>query len=318
MHFRSFPQLTILFRTLIVITTCITFGTLQETAFAQSSSCSSALCNSQLKLGRSDGLPVGRSTLKGMSGLAGPNVTDPTHNYFYAGASQVFPADGAAGYFGQYAPRLGQYRGTTDEHSLAELAVESGDYQQVVEVGWIVAKSYGDGRPHLFVFYWVDGKPGCYSSPHNWCGFVPYPGAITPGTKLPVDGKTHLYVIRFFQGNWWIKYDSTWIGYYPGTLWNTPANPKKFIQTSYTQWFGEIAEPKSEWHPCYTQMGNGLFGHSDGSAVINNTYFIVNGYAYGTNIATFHTILSGIDTGHPTPNSFTYGGPGDTNKTDCP
>jgi len=307
MHFRSFPQLTILFRALIVITTCITFGALQQTAFAKPSSCpsASALCNSQSEPGWSDGPPIGRSTLKGMSGLAGPDVTDPSHNYFYAGASQIFTADGAVGDFEQDAPRLGQFTGRTGEHSLAELAVESAALSQVVEVGWIVDPILNrDGRPHLFVHYWVNGVAGGYNT-----NFVHEPNTPQPGQKLPVDGHTHLYAIYFFQGNWWI-------GYFQGTLWKNAYRP--FTQTSYTLWFGEVAEPLSEPYPCSTQMGNGLFGHRDGSAVINTTRFIVNGKVASTSVGTFESDPSVYDTGHSTSDSFTYGGPGDTSKTDCP
>jgi len=317
MYFRSFPQLTILFRALIVITTCITFGALQQTAFAKSFSCSSALalCNNQSKLGRSDGPLVGRSTLKGMSGLVGPYVTDPNAYDYYAGGLQNSTAEGAGGYFGQYVPSLGPDSGRAGEHSLAELAVEDYYGEQVVEVGWIVAPSiFRDGRPHLFVFYWVDGVGKGY----NTSAFYHIPGTPQPGQRVAVDGKTHLYVIRFFQGNWWIRYDNTWIGYYPGTLWNNKANSNKFTQVSTASWFGEVAVPKPKVDPCQVQMGTGLLGDSNGSAVINDMYFVVNGTAVIAQATAIQTNASDYDVGNFTGNSFTYGGPGDTSILDCP
>lgn len=251
-----------------------------------------------------------------MSRLAGPDVTDPNAYDYYAGAQQSYSAasaEGAGGYFGQYVPSLGPSSGQAGQHSLVELAVESADQQQVIEVGWIVApRIFPDSRPHLFVFYWVDGQPKGYDYNFN------YQSGLRPGAKVAVDGKTHLYVIRFFQGNWWIRYDSTWIGFFNGTIWNTKANPNKFTQVSIAAWFGEVAVPKSQPSLCHIQMGNGIFGYNNGSAIVNNMYFVVNGTEITTYAQVVQTVASDYTVGNFTGSSFTYGGPGDTSILDCP
>ena len=73
-----------------------------------------------------------------------------------------------------------------------------------------------DANPHLFVFHWVNGLPACY----NGCGWVQvstrrYPGMVVTATSTPQQ-----YAIESYQGNWWIWYQSEWIGYFPGSLWN--------------------------------------------------------------------------------------------------
>jgi hypothetical protein len=137
---------------------------------------------------------------------------------------------------------------TGDNHSLAEIAVRSGDvdHKQTVEVGWTVDRSLNkDNDPHLFVYHWVDGKETCY----NICGFVPYSAAtIKPGATLPV-GAQKRFGVQHSDGVWWIAYDSAWIGFFPDTIWGG-----RYTKGGFTQWFGEVASPLQ--FPC-TDMGNG-------------------------------------------------------------
>ena len=84
--------------------------------------------------------------------------------FHYVDGSVIGIADGASVQIDQARPVIGPAY-----HSLIELAVESLDSSQIVEVGWTVDKELnGDDLPHLFVFHWVDGAPTCY----NGCGFV--------------------------------------------------------------------------------------------------------------------------------------------------
>src|SRR5882757_6029326 len=71
--------------------------------------------------------------------------------------------------------------GTTDFHSLGEIAVESSDGLQIVEIGWNVDEGVnGDLQPHLFAFHWIDGVPTCY----NACGWVQVSPTKMPGMRL--------------------------------------------------------------------------------------------------------------------------------------
>jgi len=131
--------------------------------------------------------------------------------------------------------------------------------------------------------------------------------------KRIVDFHQHGYGIEFFQGNWWIWYGTQWIGYFPGTLWHN-----QFTQAGLTEWFGEVAEPQVEPFPCSTQMGNGLFGQSNSSAAVSNMFLIVNGQGVRANAQPYQPTPHYYNVSHFTDNSFTYGGPGDTNSNDCP
>jgi hypothetical protein len=169
-----------------------------------------------------------------------PSATDNKAYYFYSVGTQIGDSDGAYGNLSIAKPKLV----TGDFHTLAEIAVQSADSSQIVEVGWNVDRVVnGDDDPHLFVFHWVDGKGTCY----NACGYVPYTDA-KPGDTVPY-GLSKRFGIQFFGGNWWIAYDTDWIGYFPGDLWGG-----KYTRSGLQQFFGEVAAGSTT--PC-TQMGNG-------------------------------------------------------------
>ncbi|HEX5798310.1 MAG TPA: neprosin family prolyl endopeptidase, partial [Candidatus Saccharimonadales bacterium] len=89
-------------------------------------------------------------------------------DYYYAGGSQAVVASGASATFSQASPEVNN-SATSHNHSLIEMAVQSANGNQTVEVGWNVDPiMYGDSKPHLFVFHWIDGEGTCYDA----CGFV--------------------------------------------------------------------------------------------------------------------------------------------------
>ena len=133
-------------------------------------------------------------------------------------------------------------------HTLAELAVQSADRDQIVEVGWTVDRVVnGDDDPHLFVFHWVNDVPACY----NACGFVPYSKNVMPGSTLSY-GSTKKFGIQFFNDAWWVAFDSEWVGYFPKTLWSDKG--VTFERSGLVQVFGEVAATTTT--TC-TDMGNG-------------------------------------------------------------
>ena len=189
---------------------------------------------------------------QGVQALAAPAV-----NFLYSSASQFAVSDGTQATITIAKPILE----AEDFHSLAEVAVQSADGRQIVEVGWTVdRKVNGDDKPHLFVYHWVDRKETCY----NVCGFVPYGSATKPGAVLPI-GDDKLFAIKHFGNAWWINYDNVWIGYYPDSLWGG-----KFTRTGLTQWFGEVAAADAT--PC-TDMGNGKAASSKNAAAITGIGF---------------------------------------------
>lgn len=234
--------------------------------------------------------PAARVAPKGMpqSPLQPQGVT-----YMYDYAYQYYTAIGASGNYTQNKPVVA----SSDYHSLAEIAGESPDGQQIVEIGWNVDRgvNHGDSRPHLFIYHWINGQPTCY----NGCGFVQVSKTRFPGMRVKVTKTPQKYAMKYYQGSWWLGYQGEWIGYFPGSLWNN-----SFTQLGLTQWFGEVAVASQT--PC-TQMGNGILGTSPGAALIDKMQFIggtVASASPGQTNPSYYAI------GNFKGSSYNYGGPG--------
>jgi hypothetical protein len=186
-----------------------------------------------------------------------------------------------------------------DWHSLAEIAVQSADGQQVVEVGWTVDRLVNkDDDPHLFVFNWVDGGPKCY----NECGFVPAKGAsIKPGDTL-TSGVSKNFGIQHINGAWWIAYDTEWIGAFMDDNWKT----SNFTQSGLVQVFGEVAASTDK--SC-TQMGTGATPESAAAARFSNVVY-VDGPVVQLTVGVKST-GDQYQTARLTDRTFRYGGPED-------
>jgi hypothetical protein len=209
--------------------------------------------------------PVGRYAPKGRPGVAAETAKSTTlaaaTTYFYNFGRHLAVTDGYYANLTIAKPRLHE----KDAHSLAELAVQSADSKQIVEVGWTVDRAVNNGseEPHLFVYHWVDGKSSCY----NGCGWVQTHPTVKPGAKLATGAKR--FGIQFVDDAWWISYDSEFIGYFPETLW-TDQRVESFRQSGLVQIFGEVAGAAN---PC-SQMGNGLPGKDPGAAVIGSVSYL--------------------------------------------
>jgi hypothetical protein len=181
-----------------------------------------------------------------------------------------------------------------DWHSLAEIAVQSADGQQIVEVGWTVDRLVNkDSDPHLFVFNWIDGGPTCY----NQCGFVPAKGAsIKPGDTL-THGVSKNFGIQHINGAWWIAYDTEWIGAFMDDNWKG-----NFTQSGLVQFFGEVAS--STETPC-TEMGTGSAPDTSAGARFASVVF-VEGPAVQL---TVKSTSDRYQTARLTDRTFRYGGP---------
>ncbi|WP_306211254.1 neprosin family prolyl endopeptidase [Actinoplanes sp. RD1] len=226
---------------------------------------------------------------------AQPNP-DKEVSYLYAFGEQTGATDGTWANLNIAKPELAQ----EDYHSLAEIAVQSEDGKQIVEIGWTVDRGVnGDDDPHLFVFSWQNGKPGCY----NACGYVQYSSTVKPGDTLPV-GEQKRFGVRHSSGVWWVAYNSEWIGYFPDKLWDG-----KYTQAGLIQWFGEVAASSKE--PC-TQMGNGLPG-ADPAATRVGTISMINGPEVKPSLESTSPYYS-VD--RRTDRTFGYGGKGNCPEDD--
>lgn len=239
------------------------------------------------------GQPVARYAPKGRPGAtaARPAVSAlAAPSYLYGVARQVAISDGTYGTMTVAQPKLAD----EDFHSLGELAVQSADSDQIVEIGWTVDRSVnGDDRPHLFVYHWVDGVGACY----NGCGFVQHSAVAKPGMALPVNAPA-LFAIQHFQAAWWVMYGGEWVGYFPDTLWGG-----RFTKAGLTQWFGEVAASSAT--PC-TDMGTGAYASSAAAATVSGVGFF-NGP--GVNLGLDNTSKAFYTT-RRVAGGFRFGGPG--------
>ena len=181
--------------------------------------------------------------------------------YLYAGASQRVNNDGTWADITVAKP----YVAPADDHTLAEIAVESTDEQQIVEVGWIVGS--GDPEPRLFVYHWVNNQETCY----NGCGYVQTSTRYAPGQKLPLGVQE--FRIQHFSGRWNLGYGGEWFGYFPDSLWGG-----RYTSSGVVQWFGEVSAA-STTRTC-TDMGNGQSASSNSAASFKIGFF------NGTNVRT--------------------------------
>ncbi|MEU8815544.1 neprosin family prolyl endopeptidase [Actinoplanes sp. NPDC048796] len=226
---------------------------------------------------------------------------DQEVKYLYNVGAQDAETDGVYANVTISKPRLEE----SDYHSLAELALQSADGRQIVEVGWTVDRLVnGDDDPHLFVFHWVDKKPACY----NGCGFVPYSKTIKPGDTLSYD-VSKKFGIQYVKNAWWIAYDSEWVGYFPETLWKDKGI--SFNRSGLIQVFGEVASTTTT--PCWTQMGNGKRPKKDGAAAKMASVTYLNGPTVELELSTTNEAYKPYISPN-TLRTFQFGGPGPCEK----
>jgi hypothetical protein len=225
----------------------------------------------------------------------------PDFNYFYASASQYEPASGAYGSYLVEDPAVSADYAPAKVHSLAELAVESSDGGQIIEVGWMVSPlQFGDPLPHLFVYHWVNGASTCY----NGCGFVPTSTVVTAGMAL-TPRQTSVFRIAYANSNWNIYDNGTLFGYFPGSLWSGT-----FTSLNSAQWFGEVAVPSPASVPC-AQMGSGAPADTPGAATVSNMGFVEGSATLAaTSLLTAATNPAYYSVAESSPNSISFGGPG--------
>jgi len=174
------------------------------------------------------------------------------------------------------------------EFSLAQLWLLGGTNkgQQTLEAGWHVFPSlYGDTRTHLFVYSSVAGTPGgCYNLE---CGrFVQTSSKVIPGAPLDctsVDGGAQceltIEYARSDAGDWWLRVDGEWVGYYPASLFDPAGLGRSAVAVEAG---GEIVDSSPQGEHTATSMGSGRppstgVGHA---AYIRNIQYLDAGNSY--------------------------------------
>lgn len=250
--------------------------------------------------------PKGRPPAAGASRKAGASLmtcTDPC--YFYTGGIQV--ADNGGAYANLVIDNT--YIHTDEYHTLVELAVQTGNQQQTVEVGIRVAPDhYLDSDPHVFVYHWVNGTATCYDA----CGYVPY-GTPTYPAGADVSaliGTNPRAGLQYFNGDWWVAFYNEWIGYFPGSLWTGATPAATFTRGGLVQGFWEVASTHDQ--PCSDAGRDGLHG-SDTSAARIGTYALIDSLSSPVWTLITDTDASYYSSYKASNTTIRGGGPGDGN-----
>jgi Neprosin len=206
----------------------------------------------------------GRAALLRPDGL-GEEVALPedgtVHKYAYS--AQWVTAYGCEGNINAWDP----YLEWSNEFSLGQCAVArgSGSSKQTIESGHQEYRDlYGDWVPHLFVFYTTNGytqqgdNKGGYNQDVD--GWVQYSSTVYPeALSSPVStfgGTQYIMSLKWqlWQGNWWLRCNGRWIGYYPASLFSTSGLRNEAEKVA---WYGEIVDSGSHAGTTRTDMGNG-------------------------------------------------------------
>jgi len=159
--------------------------------------------------------------------------------YFYAGGRQnpATPPTIVSGLMTVGNPTINP---ANDYHTLFELAVETSNQQNIVEVGWTKDQTtFGDTVTRLFVYHWINGVPQGYNA-----GFTNYSGrTYTVGQDISsfVGGADVQFGVQYFSGAWWVSFNGTWLGSFAGTRWSTAVPAVTFTSAPFIQAFGEVA-----------------------------------------------------------------------------
>jgi hypothetical protein len=251
------------------------------------------------KLKRSLTLAVALLTAAVGIGLAAGPASASTVFFYYAKASQAITNTGMFANLSIAAPSVA----SGDFHSLTELAVESADTHQIVEVGWTVDPGQYAGNnpssPHLFAATWTNGVFNGYGT-----GFVDIgSNPINLGATLTA-GTAKSFGVQYggTPAGWAVYYDGTQVGYFPATMWSSPT----FATAGFDQAFTEVAANVSA--TC-TDAGNGLISTNTGADVIGSVQYIGQptsavSMATGATNATYYSITA------LSARTFRVGGPG--------
>jgi hypothetical protein len=187
----------------------------------------------------------------------------PTDLHQYAYVRDYVDNWGAEAVFNVWSP----YVQRSNEFSLSQMWVVrgSGSSRETIEAGWqVYRQKYGDWRAHLFLYFTPDnyGSGGCYNL--DCSGFVQVASNVYIAggfTNYSSEGGSQ-YVFKLLwvrdpaNGNWWLKYRNTWVGYYPSELFDSAGLKNKSDKLSYG---GEIIDRQTDGKHTRTDMGSGGF-----------------------------------------------------------
>jgi hypothetical protein len=157
----------------------------------------------------------------------------------------------------------------SDEFSLGQLWVVggSGAQTQTIEAGLQVRKdSYGDWEPYIFIYFTTNNyfSHGDYIGGYNRDvkGWVQTSTTLYPAAKISLtsqfNGQQYEmdFKVQYQLGNWWVKANGLWMGYYPSSLFAVTGLRN---QANQVNWGGEVFDAAAHPGTTQTDMGSGLF-----------------------------------------------------------
>ena len=194
----------------------------------------------------------------------------------------------------------------------------SGSGTQTAEDGWVHYPAKFGSKSVLFIFFTPNNySSGCYNL--ECSGFVQTSSAATLGgsfsTYSTSGGGQYGFGLQFklYQGNWWLYYQGTAVGYYPGSVYNGGPMAGGSNEIEYG---GETYTSGSSW----PQMGSGSWSTSGWTyAAFQNTVFYIDTAdvsrwtslnTYVSNPACYNISYTPSSSGGSWGTYFYYGGPG--------
>jgi hypothetical protein len=154
-------------------------------------------------------------------------------------------------------------------HSIYQNWLTAGSPTQSAEAGWTVDPGLnGNLTPHLFTYFTTNGytQDGDNLGGYNRTvkGWVQISATGFPGMQL-ASSSIGQYVNRYdmlwllWQGNWWFKVESEWLGYYPASLYGRGGMASN---ATWLAFGGEVYSGLPDPTQTNSQMGSGRKGES--------------------------------------------------------
>ncbi len=255
---------------------------------------------------------LGEFFQKGPDGAGQPVAADAPaadlSSHKYSRMYQTVDNLGGNANFNIWRPYVDQSAGQEFSLSQAWYLGGSGNNLQSAEVGWQnYPRHYGDQNSRLFIYWTADAytKTGCYNLD---CGvFFQVDNSIALGSDFgdaysTPGGTQYEFSAQFFlyQGNWWLNIQGTWVGYYPGSIYQGGQLTRNAQQIQ----FGSESMGSTSW----PGEGSGEFsanGFSRAAYQRNLFYFSTQGKAAWDTLTQWNTSKCYTVSG-----PFTYASPG--------
>jgi PKD repeat protein len=259
-------------------------------------------------------------------GLVRDSLTAAVHEY--AHAYQWVNNTGMSADFNLWSPTVE----LSSEFSLSQLWVARGlttdNSLQTAETGWQnYQQKYGDSRSRLFAYYTTSNYQtgtGCYNL--DCTGFVQTDSTVILGggwTSYSTQGGAQYDIsLAYFRDqsppyNWWLRYQGTWVGYYPNSLF---ASQGIANYSDHIDFGGEIVNNQTGGLHTTTDMGSGRFpSEGFGAAAYSkriqywdtsSTQFNATGLNRNVTNASYYDLSLGSSTDSNWLRYFYFGGPG--------